>query len=278
MKKYILMSIISIVLIVTLGVGIKNTKSDFKNHEETFNNERSKCVELNETYNDNFSKSYCDEFLKEEKFTDNIGSYYDLYEGNVDSLENFGGFSSATTSIIKYILFILIGLDSVWFVNDYLKGKKITKKNNDEFRKKAIGVSLIAAIPFSVYSILKVLSPFVVVKDSLLIGKGEIKTTLCYLLAGILISVITSLIGLVLSKRNYNTIKNLMGIIILLVLVELSIFAATELINSVFVVYYEGLETFWYETACTLQVLLLVLTIIVGLILYKFMPGVKESK
>nr|MCR5482816.1 hypothetical protein [Bacilli bacterium] len=95
---------------------------------------------------------------------------------------------------------------------------------------------------------------------------------------GILISVITSLIGLVLSKRNYNTIKNVMGIIILLVLVELSIFAATKVINTVFVVYYEGLETFWYETACTLQVLLLAFIVGVGLILYKLVPSLKESK
>ena len=278
MKKYILLIIISIVLLIPLGLGVRNTKNDFKNHESAFLNSRTKCVAVNGTYVDDYDKSFCEEVLAKEKYTESIGSYYSLYEGNVDSTENYGGFIIGSTIFIKFILFILIGLDSVWFVSDYLKSKKITKKNNDELRKKAIGVSLIAAIPYTIYTILKVLSPFVVVKDYLVFEKGEIKTTICYLLAGILISVITSLIGLVLSKRNYNTIKNLMGIILLLVLVELSIFAATEVINSIFVVYYEGLETFWFNTACTLQVLLLVFTITVGLILYKFVPSLKESK
>ena len=275
MKKYILLFIISIVLAFTLGVGVNNTKNAFENYEESFNKTKENCFSKNGVYDNDDIKRLCEGYISKEKFTGYFGTYYVVYEDHIDSIIDT---SFGLTSIIKYVLFILIGLDSVWFVNDYLKNKKITKKNNDELRKKAIGVSLIAAIPFSVYSVLKVLSPIVVVKDYLVFEKGDIKTIICYLLAGILISVITSLIGLVLSKRNYNTIKNLMGIILLLVLVELSIFAATEVINSVFVVYYEGLETFWYETACTLQVLLLVLTIIVGLILYKFIPSVKESK
>lgn len=275
MKKYILLFIISIVLAFTLGVGVNHARNAFEVYKEGFYKTRTYCVNLNGNYENDSIKTSCEDFIKKVEYKGSIGLYYINYEDHVDNIldENCG-----YVSIFKYVLFILIGLDSIWFVNDYLKGKKITKKNNDELRKKAIGVSLISSIPFITYSVLKVLSPFVVAKDYIVFEKGDIKTTLCYLLAGILFSVITSLIGLVLSKRNYNTIKNLMGIILLLVLVELSIFAATELINSIFVVYYEGLETFWYETACTLQVLLLVLTIIVGLILYKFIPSVKESK
>ena len=271
MKKYYLLIIISVILAFTLGVGVNHSKNSFETYKTGFDEMRTKCVEFKGSYENDDVKKTCEKYIGKEEFKGSIGLYYINYEDRVENIIDY-------TSIFKYVLFILIGLDSIWFVNDFFKGKKMTKKNNDELRKKAIGVSLISSIPFITYSVLKVLSPLFVVKDFIVIEKGDIKTTICYLLAGILISVITSLIGLVLSKRNYNTIKNLMGIILLLVLVELSIFAATEVINSVFVVYYEGLETFWYETACTLQVLLLVLTIIVGLILYKFIPSVKESK
>lgn len=275
MKKYILLFIISIVLAFTLGVGVNHSRNAFEAYEESFYKTRTNCVDLNGIYENDSIKIFCENYIKKVEYKDSIGLYYINYEDRVDNImdESFG-----YTSIFKYVLFILIGLDSIWFVNDFFKGKKMTKKNKDELRKKAIGVSLIPSIPFIIYSLLKVLSPFVVVKDYLVFEKGEIKTTICYLLAGILISLIVSLIGLVLSKRNYNTIKNLMGIILLLVLVELSIFAATEFINTVFVVYYEGLETFCFETACTLQVLLLAFTVGVGLILYKFVPSLKESK
>ena len=271
MKKYILLFIISIVLAFTLGVGVNHSRNAFEAYEESFYKTRTNCVDLNGIYENDSIKIFCENYIKKVEYKDSIGLYYINYEDRVENIIDY-------TSIFKYVLFILIGLDSIWFVNDFFKGKKMTKKNKDELRKKAIGVSLIPSIPFIIYSLLKVLSPFVVVKDYLVFEKGEIKTTICYLLAGILISLIVSLIGLVLSKRNYNTIKNLMGIILLLVLVELSIFAATEFINTVFVVYYEGLETFCFETACTLQVLLLAFTVGVGLILYKFVPSLKESK
>ena len=265
MKKYILLFIISIVLAFTLGVGFNNARKSIEVYEEGFYKSRTSCVNLNGNYENDNIKTLCEDLIKKEGYKDSIGLYYINYEDSIDyMLDDY-----YYISIFKYVLFILIGLDSVWFVNDYLKGKKMTKKNNDELRKKAIGVSLISSIPFITYSLLKVLSPFVVAKDYIVFEKGDIKATICYLLAGILISVITSLIGLVLSKRNYNTIKNLMGIILLLVLVELFIFAATEVINTVFVVYYEGLETFCFETACTLQVLLLAFTVGVGLILNK---------
>ena len=274
MKKFILLIIISIVLIFTLGVGVKNTKSAFKSYEESFYKIRTNCIDKNGIYENDAMKKLCDNLVSKDKYTDDIGAYFVNYEDSIQTISRIDNYDIG----LKYLLFILIGLDSVWFVNDFLKSKKINKKNNDELRKRAIFVSLIPSIPFIVYSILKVLSPFVVIKDYLLIEKSDIKTIICYLLAGILISVIISIIGLVLSKRKYNTIKNLIGIIIMIVLIKLSIFAATKLINSVFVVYYEGLELFHYESACVLQVLLLVFTIIVGLLLYKFVPSLKESK
>ena len=234
MKKYYLLIIMSIVLIFALGVEIKNTKNTFKTYEDSFYKTKENCVSKNGLYDSDDIKRVCEGYISKEKFTANVGLYYVVYEDGINTTFGLG----YDVSIVKFILLVLIGLDSIWFVNDFLKDKKITKKNTDELRKKAIGVSLIPSLSFGVYSVLKVFSPIFVVKDYILIEKGDIKTIICYLLAGILVSVIASLIGLVLSKRNYNIIKNLIGMIIMLAFVGLSIFAATNLINSIFVVYY----------------------------------------
>jgi hypothetical protein len=129
-----------------------------------------------------------------------------------------------------------------------------------------------------VYGLIKGISPLLFGRDVLILNMSSYKFIANYSLTYVLLAIITGLIGLVVSTRNTKWHVNISLIVSLMIVYHVCIIIATSLINSMFVMNYEGLYVIGALYTCTAQTLLYLLTAVVGLLLYKFLPSNIKSK
>lgn len=286
MKKYILLFITTLVLLIVLIVGIKETNDHNKVMVEFINKRNQVCEQNNGTYINSAGIDVCKSFDGQTEYKVEVKDYItdvDAFSSSLvvdsdtqDELESDIGLP--IFEIGKFIMYVLISVESIWFVKDFLSKAKVTKKNIKEIKDKCILVSLIPTIPLMVYGVIKGISPLLFGRDALILNMSSYKFIANYSLTYVLLAIITGLIGLVVSTRNTKWHVNISLIVSLMIVYHVCIIIATLLINSVFVMNYEGLFVIGALYTCTAQTLLYLLTAVAGLLLYKFLPSNIKSK
>ena len=284
MKKYILFCLTTIVLIASLVIGVKNT-NDYYHVMEDYNKKGNEVCANNGSYINSAGVDLCESFdttkeykVEVKEYVTDVDMYSKTFILNQENIEESSlDVMVQVCTILGEVLLVIISIESVFFVKDYKAKTKITKNNKDDIKSKCVLVALIPTIPLMLYGIAKGISPLLFVKNGLVLNIGATKFIINYCLSYVLLAVITGLIGLVVSTRNKKTVFNSLLIVLVMLVYKFGIYVATLLINSMFVVNYENLVIVGALNTCTLQTLLLLFTVVVGLVLYKVLPTVKEK-
>lgn len=288
MKKYVILILMSIALLFVFVNGIGETKETIKYQNDITAEIKEKCLSKNGVYDTPEMEAYCYKTIKEDKYTIDLISYMSTYNNELESViddiysekdednEVITSYGPTVFAILLLILMCLMALDSVFFVKDYMNKQK--KSNKMDNTKKCICISMIPTIPVLLYAIAKLVSPFIIINNILVVTGNDVLYIFNYCASLIATLFIVSIVGLIAYKCSDKLLKSIILIIVVLYAVKLSSALIMTLLESIVPdgITYTAIGIF--DVISTYHTIVTIVLAVIIYVIYARLPMKKVSK